>query len=120
MTACRLVALAAAVVGWLGPAAAQDHAFLAAPQTDLNRMYRVDRDTGEVGSCQYAVKEGGVGVTLCFPAGEGAGPQEPGAYDLVASNHGGEAGVYRVDRRTGHMSICYVLGEQVVCTPQAR
>lgn len=100
--------------------AASDFAFLAAPQTDLNRMYRVDRASGEMGSCQYAVKQGSVGVTLCFPPGEGAGPQDLGEYELVTSNHGGEAGVYRVDRRTGRMSICYVLGEQVVCTPQAR
>lgn len=97
-----------------------DHAFLAAPQVDLNRMYRVDRATGEMGSCQYAVKDGTVGVTLCFPAGEGAGPQEPGVYDLVASNHSREGGVFRVDRRSGRMSSCYVLGEQVVCTPLAR
>jgi hypothetical protein len=101
-------------------AARADYAFLASPQTDLNRMFRVDRSTGEVGACQYAVKDGTVGVTLCFASGEGAGPQEPGAYDLVASNHEQEGGVYRVERGSGRMSACYVLGEQVVCTAQAR
>lgn len=94
--------------------------FAASPQTNLNRVYRVDSFTGEVGACQYAVQDGNIGVTLCFPAGEGAGPQEPGNYDLVASNHTGEAGVFRVERRTGRMSICYVREERVVCTTTSR
>ncbi|PZQ17038.1 MAG: hypothetical protein DI565_06540 [Ancylobacter novellus] len=101
-------------------ASAEEYVFLAAPQTDLNRMFRVETTTGEVGVCQYAVKEGAVGVTLCLQPGEGAGAQEPGLYGLAASNHAQEGGVYRVERRTGRMSACYVLGEQVVCTPQAR
>ncbi|GLK57804.1 hypothetical protein JOD31_003236 [Methylopila capsulata] len=126
MPIARLSAALAATALLGGGALAQtpepqpDHAFLAAPQVDLNRMYRVDRATGEMGSCQYAVKDGTVGVTLCFPAGEGAGAQQPGVYDLVASNHSREGGVFRVDRRSGRMSSCYVLGEQVVCTPLAR
>ena len=102
------------------PAAPQDYEFLAAPQTDLNRMFRVEKTTGEVGVCQYAVKDGSVGVTLCLAPGEGAGPQEPGLYGLAASSHQQEGGVYRIERRTGRMSACYVLGDQVVCTPQAR
>lgn len=102
------------------PSPAQDYEFLAAPQTDLNRMFRVEKTTGEVGVCQYAVKDGSVGVTLCLAPGEGAGAQEPGVYGLAASSHQQEGGVYRVERRTGRMSACYVLGEQVVCTPQAR
>jgi hypothetical protein len=116
----RAAALSLLIAGATSGAMAQDHAFLASPQTDLNRMFRVDRESGEVGACQYAVKDGSVGVTLCFPAGEGAGKQEPGAYELVASSHRQEGGVYRVERRSGRMSVCYVLGEQVVCTPQAR
>lgn len=102
------------------PAAPQDYDFLAAPQTDLNRMFRVEKTTGEVGVCQYAVKDGSVGITLCLAPGEGAGPQEPGVYGLAASSHTQEGGVYRIERRTGRMSACYVLGDQVVCTPQAR
>lgn len=112
------VALASTVL--TGAAAAEDYAFLAAPQIDLNRMFRVETTTGEVGVCQFAVKDGTIGVTLCFPAGDGAGPQEPGSYALAASSHQQEGGVYRVERKTGRMSLCYVLGEQVVCTPQAR
>jgi hypothetical protein len=117
LIAAAVVSLAAAAPGG---AQAQEHGFLSSPQVDLNRMYRVDRYSGEVGACQYAVKDGTVGVTLCFSPGEGAGPQEAGVYDLVASNHDREGGVFRVERRSGRMSVCYVLGEQVVCTPQAR
>jgi hypothetical protein len=59
-----------------------------------------------------------VGATLCFGGGEGAGPQPPGEYGLVASRHEREGGVFRVNYRTGEMSICYVFDEKVVCTPQ--
>jgi hypothetical protein len=100
--------------------AASNYDFLAAPQTDLNRVYRVDRATGEMGACQYGLKDKSVGVTLCYPAGDGAGPQPPSEYALVASRHEREAGVFRLDLRTGAMSICYVLDESVVCTPMAK
>ncbi len=106
------------------PAAATSFEFVPAPQTDLNRMYRVDKVTGEVTSCQYGLQEsgGGIGQTVCFGAGEGAGPQTPSEYGLVASRHTREAGVFRVNYRTGEMSICFVLvkKEQVVCTQQAK
>ena len=115
-----LAAALAAVAAPAAPAHAEDYVFLAAPQTSLNRMFRVETTSGEVGVCQYGVSDRGAGVTLCYPAGEGAGPQEPGVYALAASNHQQEGGVYRVERRTGRMSLCYVLAEQVVCTPQAR
>jgi hypothetical protein len=102
-------------------AQAGNYDFVAAPQIDLNRVYRVDKATGEVGACQYGLKDGApVGVTLCYPAGEGAGPQSPSEYTLVASRHEKEGGVLRVDQRNGAMSICYVLNEAVVCTPPAR
>ncbi|MCP8940049.1 hypothetical protein NK718_16100 [Alsobacter sp. SYSU M60028] len=100
-----------------GAAIAGQFDFMPAPQTDLNRIYRIDRVTGEVGACQYGQKEGTFGVTLCFPAGEGAGKQEPSEYGLVASRHEREGGVFRVDMRTGAMSVCYVFDERVVCTP---
>lgn len=104
-----------------GPAAAQQYEFAPTPHQGLNRVYRVDRVTGEVGACQYGLKEDGVGVTLCYPAGEGAKGSTPGDYGLQASNHQSEAGIFRVNRRTGEMSICYVLNdEQVVCTPPAK
>src|SRR3954454_895847 len=93
--------------------------FVPAPQTDLNRVYRIDRITGEVSSCQYGLQEGTVGVTLCFGGGGGAGAQPPAEYGLVASRHEREGGVFRVNYRTGEMSVCYVYDEKVVCTPQA-
>lgn len=103
-----------------GAAAAANYDFLAAPEIDLNRVYRLDKATGEVGACQYGLKEGSIGVTLCYAPGEGATAQTPSEYGLVASRHEREAGVFRVDLRTGAMSICYVLNDNVVCTPPGK
>src|SRR3954451_17397699 len=108
--------LAAGLCAGHAKAAAYD--FVPAPQTDLNRVYRIDKVTGEVSSCQYGLQEGTIGVTLCFGAGEGAGPQPPGEYALVASRHQREAGIFRANLRTGQVSVCYVLEDKVVCTPQ--
>ncbi len=108
------------IAGWAGQAMAAGYEFLAAPEKDLNRIYRLDKATGEVGACQYGLKEGTIGVTLCYEPGEGAGPQALSDYALVASSHEREGGVFRVDLRTGMMSICYVLNSAVVCTPQAK
>ena len=114
--------LAAGLVGLalpgVGPALGATYDFVPAPQIDLNRIYRIDRVTGEVSSCQYGLQEGTVGVTLCFGAGDGAGPQPPGEYALIASRHEREAGIFRANLRTGQVSVCYVLEDRVVCTPQ--
>jgi hypothetical protein len=115
----RVCLALAAFAAALSQATAASYDFVPAPQTDLNRIYRIDRVTGEVISCQYGLQEASVGVTLCFAAGEGAGAQPPGEYGLVASRHEREGGVFRVNYRTGEMSICYVFEEKVVCTPQA-
>ena len=115
-----LLGLALAVAASVAARAAASYEFLAAPETDLNRVYRLDRATGEIGACQYGLKEGTVGVTLCYPPGEGAGPQGSSEYSLVASRHEREGGIFRVDLRAGTMSICYVLNEAVVCTPPAK
>jgi hypothetical protein len=117
----RSIALLGALVagiGTSGPVTAASFDFVPAPQTDLNRIYRIDRVTGAIASCQYGLQEGTVGATLCFGPGEGAGPQTPGEYGLVASRHEREGGVFRVNYRTGDMSVCYVYEEKVVCTPQ--
>ncbi len=118
----RVVALAVGIVSAATlPAAAEIFQFLATPHVGLNRIYRVDSTTGEMGACQYGLKDGTVGVTLCYPAGDGAGPQTPGDYGLIASNHQQEAGIFRINKRTGEMSICYVLNdEKVVCTPPSK
>lgn len=118
-----LLLLCLSAIGLSTRASAAAYEFVPAPQADLNRMYRVDKVTGEVTSCQYGLQEsgGGIGLTVCFAAGEGAGPQVPSEYGLVATRHTREAGVFRVNYRTGEMSICFVLvkKEQVVCTQQA-
>ena len=116
--AIRTLVLAASLVSGAATAAlAGQFDFMPAPQTDLNRIYRIDRVTGEVGACQYGQKEGTFGVTLCFPAGDGGGQLEPSEYGLISSRHEREGGVFRVDMRTGAMSVCYVFDERVVCTP---
>jgi hypothetical protein len=120
MSALRIIALAAAGLTFAAPAFAGGYEFLAAPETSLNRVFRLDKVTGEVGACQYGLKDNSVGVTLCYPSGEGAGAQIPGEYGLVASRHEKEAGVFRVNLRDGTMSICYVLNDRVVCTPPGK
>jgi hypothetical protein len=115
--AMLVLGLFAAPAAW-----AESFHFAPAPQQDLNRMYRVDRVTGEMGACAFAIKdEASVGITLCYPPGEGAKAGEPGDYMLVPSSHRQEAGIFRVNRRNGEISICYVRGDQeVVCTAPAR
>ena len=63
-TISALLVLGLAALGCAPPAAAASFDFVPAPQTDLNRIYRIDRITGEVSSCQYGLTEGSVGVTL--------------------------------------------------------
>ena len=109
--------LAAALIATSTAARSGSYDFVPSPQTDLNRVYRIDRLTGEMSSCQYGLQEGTLGVTLCFGPGEGAGPQTPSEYGLVPSRHEREGGVFRVNYRTGEMSVCYVFDEKVVCTP---
>jgi hypothetical protein len=72
-----------------------------------------------VSACQYQAGQG-VGATLCFSSGEGAGPQAPGDYAVVRSNMDEEGGVFRVNRRTGDISVCFVLNNLTVCTPPGR
>ena len=122
-TSLCLLILLAAPVQIVAAEAAGNFDFVAAPDTELNRMYRLDKATGEVGACQFGIKDGTkspVGVTLCYATGEGAGPQGSSDYALLASHHSQEGGVWRVDLRTGTMSICYVLADSVVCTPPSK
>ncbi len=103
------------------PAMAENYEFHAAPHISLNRIYRVDKVTGEMGACQYGLVDNSVGATLCYGVGDGAQSQTPGEYGLVSSSHQQESGIFRVNKKTGEMSVCYVLNdEKTVCTPQAR
>jgi len=127
----------ALAIGGAGAASAPQYEFLAAPQINLSLVYRLDKLTGDVIACQYAhnpgktdIEPGAFGVTVCYRSGEGATKQEPGDYGLVATRHEQEGGVFRVDYRTGALSICYlyfqrekqgdhevIVDQYVVCTP---
>ena len=123
--ACRLMLVGALVSLLLAmapvPARAADAVFefAAPPATNLLRVYRVNRSTGEMGACDFVPKPGAIGSTLCYPAGDGGAAQAEGDYGLVASNLAQEGGIMRVNRRTGDVSICYVLNGGVVCTAPA-
>ena len=96
-------------------AEAASYEFLAAPQINLSLVYRLDKLTGDVIACQFAhnpgrsdVGPGAFGVTNCYRGGDGATKQEPSDYGLYATRHEQEGGVFRVDYRTGALSICYL------------
>ena len=73
----RAALVAAAVVAATADVhAAGSYDFLAAPEIDLNRIFRLDKATGEVGACQFGLKEGSpVGVTLCYPPAKARAPR---------------------------------------------
>jgi hypothetical protein len=103
----------------LSPAHAQTFEFKSAPSTASNTIYRVNTVTGEMGACAYGTG-GAIGITQCYPAGEGGGIQPPGSYHLIGSNMATEQGLYRVNQVTGEMSVCYVSNSTVVCTAAAK
>lgn len=79
------------------------------PSAQANRLYSVNVRNGAVGACQFERPEGSlVGVTRCFPRDASAGPGEPGLYDILTTRYSGETGIFRVNARTGEMSVCYV------------
>ncbi len=114
-----LVTVSAAI---LTPAKAETAAYeFSPPAGERFIMFRVNVATGEMGACQFAAQQGGVGTTTCFPPGAGAGPQAQGSYGLTRSEGPKqEGGVFRVNRQTGEISICYEFNGQVLCTPPAR
>ena len=114
MRRATIIAAALATLG-VAPASAGQFEFLAAPQINLSLVYRLDKLTGDVIACQYGhnpgktdIEPGAFGVTVCYRSGEGATKQEPGDYGLVATRHEQEGGVFRVDYRSGALSICYL------------
>lgn len=112
------------------PPAQGAYEFAAPPSAQANRVYGLNRQTGEMNVCQFERPEGSaVGITHCFAQGEGAGPQKAGSYALAPTHYEGETGIFRVNRDTGEMSICYVretarpqggTDSSLVCTPAAR
>ena len=113
--------LVASIACSVNIAFAENYEFRASPHISLNRVYRVDKVTGEMGACQYGLVDNSVGATLCYTSGEGAQAQSPSEYGLISSSHQQESGIFRVNKKTGEMSVCYVLNdEKVVCTPQTK
>lgn len=120
------VFVAAGVLAGLAPADAQrvlrkarpNFDFLSPPSPDANRIYRVNIYNGEMAVCWYD-KVDGADTTRCLPGGQGAGPQERGLYTLVATNMKNEKGVFRVNLVSGTVSVCWVKGDQLICTPSA-
>ncbi len=110
----------------LGVANASPYQFLAPSQTDLNRVYKINRITGEVGACEFELDKtapnsaANIGSTLCFAEGPGAGAQPPSDYRLIRSHDAADGGVFRVDLRSGAVSVCYVIKDRVVCTAAAK
>jgi hypothetical protein len=133
-----MTAMAACLLGAPADAAQPNYEFLAAPQINLSLVYRLDKLTGDVIACQFAhspgrtdVGPGAFGVTSCYRGGDGATKQGPSDYGLIATRHEQEGGVFRVDYRTGALSVCYlyfqrekqgdheaIADQYVVCTPQ--
>ena len=133
------LSMATAALPAPAPAMAEgpQYEFLAAPQINISLVYRVDKLTGDVIACKFAlnpgkteVGPGAYGVTTCYRSGDGATKQEPGDYGLIATRHEQEGGVFRVNYRTGALSICYlyfqrekqgdretIVDQYVVCTP---
>jgi hypothetical protein len=135
-----LATAAASLASAATSAEASSYEFLAAPQINLSLVYRLDKLSGEVIACQYGhnpgktdIEPGAFGVTVCYRSGEGAGKQDPGDYGLIATRHEQEGGVFRVDYRSGSLSICYlyfqkekqgerevITDQYVVCTPPTK
>jgi hypothetical protein len=112
------LALAAALVALPAPASAE-FSFATPSAKNQNRVYWVDRFTGTVGACQYQTAGGQHGSMLCFAPGDGAQSMPSGDYELKSSNWDTEWGIFRLNKATGEMSLCFVKEDKVVCTPQS-
>ena len=100
--------------------AAAEYIFATPTAKNQNRVYWLDRYTGPVGACQYSKAGGGPnGAMVCFPPDDGAKGLPNGDYDLLPSNWDVEWGMFRVNKSSGEVSLCLVVNEKVVCTPQS-
>lgn len=127
MSAERLqIVLTAAMVflasSTIGSFAAEDAKFAFVTLPSVNVLYRIDKQTGQVDACYYqpATDEAQVGSTQCYPSGDGATPQGPGRYDLMALPDSEGGAVFRVNSETGDISICWEADGKVVCTAAAQ
>ncbi|MGE0612724.1 MAG: hypothetical protein AB7O70_10300 [Hyphomicrobiales bacterium] len=127
MTGCIALAAASGFIFLAAaplPALADDdkYEFKSPPSIKGNAMWRVEVATGAMGYCYFDKPEGDpIGRLSCPAPGEGAGPQaEPGPYELEASHYDTELSIFRVNGRTGTMSLCYGTNNSIVCTPAVR
>lgn len=125
---CLALGLWVGAVGWapLAHAETVQFKFLAPSDTEEDRLWRVDTLSGEVGMCTFEKsRRSASGVMVCLKRGAGASIQkQPGPYKLVPSNREDAKGVFRVNQRTGTMSLCYDVddrkGHRIVCTEPNR
>ncbi len=119
LLACLCLAMGLSGFG-IGRAAAANYDFLAAPERDLNRGFS-SRSRDRRDRCLPIRPEGRHDRRhALLRAGRGRRAAAASDYSLVASSHEHEGGVFRVDLRSGKMSICYVLNDKVVCTPPSK
>ncbi|MGE0239163.1 MAG: hypothetical protein AB7F09_25155 [Parvibaculaceae bacterium] len=120
----RLVVLMAALAGLVAGvkfagAGEALYEFETPTSPETNAIYRLNTATGEVNFCYWAKVEGKtIGKTVCDPAGENAGPQKPGIYGLKRSPFKTETAVYRVDKISGKLWLCFSESGKTVCAAQ--
>jgi hypothetical protein len=86
---------------------------------EANSIYRLNSATGEINLCYWAKVEGKpIGKIQCDPAGENAGPQRPGVYGILRSPYKTETGVYRFDKLSGKVWLCFSDSGKTVCAAQ--
>lgn len=125
---CLALGLGVGAIGWAPVAQAEtvQFKFLAPSDTEEDTLWRVDTLSGEVGMCTFEKsRRSASGVMSCLKPGSGASIQkQPGPYKLVPSNREDAKGVFRVNQRTGTMSLCYDVddrkGHRIVCTEPNR
>jgi hypothetical protein len=86
---------------------------------EANSIFRLNSATGEINVCYWAKVEGKpIGKIQCDPAGENAGPQRPGVYGILKSPYKTETGVYRFDKLSGKVWLCFSDSGKTVCAAQ--
>jgi hypothetical protein len=86
---------------------------------ESNAIYRLNSATGEINICYWAKVEGNsVGKIECGAAGQNAGPQRPGVYGALRSPYKTETGVFRFDKLSGKVWLCFLDNGKTVCAAQ--
>ncbi len=111
----RALAISTAmVVAALAPDAAQSQSsFRFGWSAGSNIIYRLDKKTGEVKACEFASAE-------CAVPGEGAVPENPGDYEIVAPTEG--EGVIRLNKTDPEEpnKLCSSVAGRLCCCPGSK